>query len=274
MTIAIALKIGDGLVLGADSAVTVENPDTRRDNIYFNAEKIINLAAGLPLGAVTWGLGGFGRRSTARLAKDLRRRLSDPSHPWWIDPERYTVEEVAHRVKEFFHHEHQRADFPDGGKGTGFGFMVAGYAPDAAQGEVWIFDVLDDGSCSAPSPLMFDDVNGVVYRGHGEALHRLLRGWAPATVDRFVSEGLPRAEAMRTFDAVAPLWNESMPIQDGIDLVHYLIEVTSGFVRFMAEPRTVAPPIDLATITSHEGFRWVSRKHYYPSELNQPHRSA
>lgn len=59
-----------------------------------------------------------------------------------------------------------------------------------------------------------------------------------------------------------------MPIQDGIDLVRYLTEVTTGFVRFSAEPTTVAPPIDLAAITMHEGFRWVSRKHYYPTELN------
>lgn len=59
-----------------------------------------------------------------------------------------------------------------------------------------------------------------------------------------------------------------MPIQDGIDLVRYLVEVTTGFVRFMPEPTTVAPPVDLAAITLHEGFRWVSRKHYYSTELN------
>lgn len=268
MTIAIALKIGDGLVLGADSAVTLRNPGGYPDNVYHNAEKVINLVKGLPLGAVTWGLGGFARRSSTRLAKDLRRRLSDPGHRWWINPERYTVEEVAHRVKEFFRHEHHRADFPGGGKGTGFGFMIAGYGPDAAQGEVWSFEVQDDGSCNGPVPVMMDDINGVVYRGDSEPLHRLMRGWAPATIERFASESLPPEEVMQRLDSIAALWNEAMPIQDGIDLVRYLAEVTAGFVRFMARPTTVAPPIDLAVITIHEGFRWVSRKHYYPPEVN------
>lgn len=269
MTIAIALKIGDGLVLGADSAVTIQNYGYP-DNVYLNAEKITNLVKGLPLGAVTWGLAEFGRRSSTRVAKDLRRRLSDPAHPWWINPEQYTVEEVARRVKEFFHHELHRADFPNGGEGTGFGFMVAGYAPNAPQGEVWEFEVLDDGSCAGPSPLMVDDINGVIYRGQREALHRLLRGWSESTVERLVLDGARAEEVIKRLDAVAPLWNEAMPIQDGIDLVRYLAEVTTGFARFMPKPTTVAPPIDLASITLHEGFRWVSRKHYYPQELNPP----
>lgn len=268
MTIAIALKIGDGLVLGADSAVTLHHTGVYPENVYYNAEKIINLVKGLPLGAVTWGLGGFARRSTTRLAKDLRRRLSDPGHPWWINPERYTMEEVARRVEQFFLHEHYRSAYPSGGTGTGFGFMIAGYAPDAAQGEVWSFDVLDDGSCNGPVPVMMDDINGVIYRGHSEALDRLLRGWAPSTIERFVAAGFHHEKAVRTLDSVAVLWNEAMPIQDGIDLVRYLTEVTTGFVRFNAEPTTVAPPIDLAAITLHEGFRWVSRKQYYPTELN------
>jgi hypothetical protein len=254
MTIAVALKIGDGLVLGADSAVTVRNSAAHRDNVYFNAEKIINLVKGLPLGAVTWGLAGFGRRSSTRVAKDLRRRLSDPAHPWWINPEHYTVEEVARRVEQFFHHELHRADFPDGGEGTGFGFMVAGYAPNAPQGEVWAFEVKDDGSRTGPAPIMVDDINGVLYRGQSEALNRLLRGWSQSTVERFVSEGVPWANVIGQLDAVAPLWNESMPIQDGIDLVRYLVDVTTGFVRFMPEPTTVAPPVDLAAITLTRGL--------------------
>jgi hypothetical protein len=269
MTIAIALKIGDGLILSADSAVTIANPGAYPDNVYLNAEKIINLVKGLPLGAATWGLGGFARRSNTRLAKDLRRRLSDPTHPWWVNPERYTVEEVARRVEEFFVHELYRTEYPNGGPGTGFGFMIAGYGPDAARGEVWAFDVLDDGTCHGPSPVLSDEMSGLFYRGQGEALHRLLRGWSSATVERLTAEDFPQDEVIRTLESVAPLWNEAMPIQDGIDLVRYLIEVTAGFVRYMAEPTTVAPPIDLAAITLHEGFRWVSRKHYFTPELNR-----
>ena len=63
-----------------------------------------------------------------------------------------------------------------------------------------------------------------------------------------------------------------MPVQDAIELVEYLINVTAGYVRFIPGPPTVAPPIDIAAITRHEDFKWVKRKHYYSSEFNVAHR--
>lgn len=60
-----------------------------------------------------------------------------------------------------------------------------------------------------------------------------------------------------------------MPIQDAIDLVAYLAEVTAGYMRFKPGIPTVAAPIDIATITRFQGFKWVRRKHYYPAKLNR-----
>jgi hypothetical protein len=59
-----------------------------------------------------------------------------------------------------------------------------------------------------------------------------------------------------------------MPVRDAIELVNYLVEVTCGFVRFAEGAPTAAPPIDIASITLHEGFKWVKRKHYYSADLN------
>ena len=65
-----------------------------------------------------------------------------------------------------------------------------------------------------------------------------------------------------------PLIQPAMPLQDAIDLVKYMADVTIGFVRFIPGPPTVAEPTDVAAITKHEGFRWVRRKHYYSPALN------
>ena len=65
-----------------------------------------------------------------------------------------------------------------------------------------------------------------------------------------------------------PVVHPTMPIQDAIDLVHFLIDTTCGYVRFAPGPATVAQPIDSAAITRHEGFRWVRRKHYFSAALN------
>jgi hypothetical protein len=49
MTLVIALKVGDGLILGADSASTLMIGDTYH-NSYFNAEKLFNIRKDFRLG--------------------------------------------------------------------------------------------------------------------------------------------------------------------------------------------------------------------------------
>ena len=54
------------------------------------------------------GAGGIGNESIDTLLKDLRRRFSGGSadHPdWSLEPDRYTVEQVSARVREFLFEE-------------------------------------------------------------------------------------------------------------------------------------------------------------------------
>ncbi|MFZ2227485.1 MAG: hypothetical protein WA090_07365 [Candidatus Nanopelagicaceae bacterium] len=85
MTIEIAVKVHDGLVLAADSATTLlqrdSNGQTKETNIYNNANKVMNLYKGLPIGLMSWGLGSIGSSSISTLGKDLRQRqLGTSSH--------------------------------------------------------------------------------------------------------------------------------------------------------------------------------------------------
>lgn len=108
MTIAISLKVNDGLVLASDSASTLFNDAGQIVKVYNNANKIFNLRKGLPIGAITWGGGSIGRAAMSTLAKDLRRRFSgeDPDHQdWELAPKSYTIEQVAVRLREFMYEE-------------------------------------------------------------------------------------------------------------------------------------------------------------------------
>ena len=269
MTIAICLKVGDGIVLGADSASTLMTGGGV-ENVYFNAEKIFNLRKGLPIGAVTYGLGGIGGRSVNHLAKDLRRLLTEEYSDWYLSPETYTMEEVAQRVRAFFHSYLYVQDYPPGRDSPcpPIGFTIAGYSAGAAQPEVWSVEVDAAGVCPPPR-LVFDrDASGVAHwNGQPEALNRLFMGYSDATFDRLVKAGVPAADATNLLVSWNPLARPGMPIQDAIDLVQYMADVTVGFVKFSSGAPVVAPPIDLVAITVHERFRWVRRKHYYAPEL-------
>jgi hypothetical protein len=59
--------------------------------------------------------------------------------------------------------------------------------------------------------------------------------------------------------------------QDAVDLARFLVQTTIGFVKFsVSRAKTVGGPIEIAAITKHEGFKWIERRHCYPSGLNGP----
>lgn len=298
MTIAICLKVGDGVVIGTDSASSLIGDNDRYFNVYNTAEKTFNLVKGLPIGMMTFGLGGMAGLSIGALARELRQRLSgeDPLHAdWKIDPRAYTIEQVAHRVREFFYEELYQAEFgplppapdsPPGGAGGDedgeiegipgekvpefplLGFVIAGIPANDYYTQVWTVQVIG-GFCSGPECQADRAVSGVVqFWGQAEALYRLVYGWSPEAHQRLVSAGLSPETADQFLVSRTDLAHPGMPIQDAIDLVKYLAEVTVGYVRFKQGAPTVAPPIDIAAITRHQGFRWVARKHYYSPELN------
>jgi ATP-dependent protease HslVU (ClpYQ) peptidase subunit len=96
MSIIVSVKINDGVVMAADGATTFAV-----GQIYENANKIVNLVKGLPIGVMTCGSGGVGNASIATLLKDLRQRLSgeDEAHmDWKLDLRTYTMEQVTRRA--------------------------------------------------------------------------------------------------------------------------------------------------------------------------------
>lgn len=298
MTIAICLKVGDGVVLGTDSASSIIGDDERYYNVYLSAEKTINLRKGFPIGMMTYGLGGLMGISIGSLARDLRKRLSgdDPRFAdWALSPTSYTVEEVAQRVRSFFYDELYAKQFEPPGDKTAspeaspgaeaedqsagapvpqfptLGFMIAGFSAGDFYPEVWELVVDSSGTCSGPTRVLSRESAGaVVFRGMSEALNRLLYGWSEEAYHRLVDSGVSPEAANRFLVSYSELAHPEMPMQDAIDLVRYLADVTVGYVRFKAGAPTVAPPIDIAAVTRHQGFKWVARKRYYSDELNRP----
>jgi len=81
VTIAISMKVNDGIVLAADSASAIieKNPSGTLSvvNIYNNANKIFNLIKGKPVGLIAWGSGSIGNSSISTLTKDFRELIKE-----------------------------------------------------------------------------------------------------------------------------------------------------------------------------------------------------
>jgi hypothetical protein len=61
---------------------------------------------------------------------------------------------------------------------------------------------------------------------------------------------------------------EFMPKPELATMAEALVNLTSIKRRVSRGMETVGGPIDVAVISKSEGFVWVKRKHYFPSEIN------
>ncbi|MCH8854633.1 MAG: hypothetical protein IID41_18550 [Planctomycetes bacterium] len=280
MTIALSVKVHDGLVLAADSASTISGTDqdgkrTGVINVYNTASKVFNLYKGLPIGCITWGAGSIGKASIATLAKDLRRRFSS-SEPafnrWTIHPRGYTIEAVANSVRRFFYEELYQREFETGAKPS-LGFTVAGYSAKEDLAELWLVQINDKGECPEPQLIAAKEDVGAHWQGEPEAICRIVNGYGDGLQDALRELKVPDEQigpAMKVIKSrlASQLITAPMPIQDAIDLARFLVHVTIMYKRFDEGAPTVGGPIVIAAITKHEGFRWIQRKHYYHAKLN------
>lgn len=281
MTIAVALKVHDGLVLAADSASTLMGRDPAGGdsgviNVYNTANKIFNLRKELPIGAVTWGSGSIGPASISTLAKDLRKKFSDSDSQYQLDPNSYTVLEVARKVRQFMYEEHYEPEFQNADNQPPLSFLVGGYSSGERLAEAYHVEIQEGGTCPEPQLVSSPhDVEAQVFwEGQPEAINRLLAGYSGTLPDVLSSDlGVPPEQVEPAMDIIGqrlstPLVHAAMPIQDAIDLAEFLVNLTIGYSRFSPGAPTVGGPIEIAVITKHEHFKWVRRKHYFNEELN------
>jgi len=276
MTIAISLKVDDGVVLAADSASTLITASGNVERIYNNANKISNLYKGFPIGLITWGAGSIGAPSISTLAKDLRRRFmgQGPStHPnWRIDPGNYSIEGVTVQVREFFFGEHYRAAYGSVPSPPDLGLIVAGYSAGRPLAEEWRIEV-QAGQCGDPVRVRPDDTCGLTWAGQPEAINRVILGYGTGLPDALRQLGVPEDQIGPALSHIQTaldvnLVTPPMPIQDAIDLAEFLVYTAVMFSRFSPGAPVVGGPIEVAAITKHEGFKWIKRKHYFDARLN------
>lgn len=275
MTIVVSVRVNDGLVLAADSATSFFDGDGKAVKVYNNANKIFNLVKVWPVGAMTYGSGGIGVASIGTLSKDLRQLLdpvtsNDPNFA--LDRNSYTIEEVARKAKEFLFDRCFRAAYPDGSRDYYMGYRVCGYSSGATLPEVWEFRIVGN-AAQGPDRVYEDDHFGVRWAGETEALDRLILGLGSRFTEALEQMGVEQNAAQETHKEMigklhVPLYLPAMPIQDAIDLAEFLAETAAKFTQFSLRAATVGGPIEVATITKHEGFKWVARKHYFSPEYN------
>jgi hypothetical protein len=245
--------------------------------IYQNADKIFNLKKESPIGAITWGSGGIGTASISTIVKDFRKMTENPEGEWFINPNDYSLQDVARNFRRFVFDEKYQEAFGDWEEDQrpAIGFIIAGYSSNEDMAEEWRI-AINHGNCPDPEEVRDRNDSGIIWNGEPEAITRLYYGFSSGLSTLLQESGfidpanIDQLMAMLSQRLAVPLITPPMPIQDAIDLSKFLVDMTIKYKRFCPGAPTVGGPIDVAAITKHEHFKWIQRKHYYDQVLNPP----
>jgi hypothetical protein len=290
MTIAISVRVGEGLVYAADSTSSFFETDgpTGRQFLaqsFHHAQKVMQLAD-LPVGIMTFGLGSIGARNLESMVAEFEAKIL----PTLIDEGgSYQVSDIATNLKTFLGDKYdgvweppQQLPLPapsvvvgDGAETPEaedaapvidnrpvMGVVIGGYSDAAFEPEEYLllFPSRDQQETRPPGSSPF----GVRWWGQTEPVSRLVLGVDLGLFDWMRENGVPE-------DALPDIANQlrsrfewrivfdGMPLQDAIDLVSYLANVTIGHSRFVVGPPVCGGHVDVATIT-HRGFNWIRQK--------------
>jgi hypothetical protein len=272
MSLGIAFKGPEGIVLAADSRVTLNaqlqgpqgQPAMILPSFFDNATKLLKVKTQKYVGAITYGAGSIGTPQRARTAHSFL-----PEFEATLTDERLDVESFAQRLSDFFMTRWTDAGMPiPVPAGQDMIFLVGGYDDDAAAyGRVYEFYIP---SRPAPRETLPDSQFGATWGGQAQIAARLVLGFDPRTpgvVREFLHA--PAQLAAGQLDPLdtelknklqAPIPWQFLPLQDCVDLSIFLIRSTIAMQKWIIDVRGVGGAIDVATITRTEGFQYVQQK--------------
>jgi hypothetical protein len=269
MSLGIAFKGAEGIVLAADSRVTLNasNPQPNGQTLilpatFDNATKLLRVKGQDYVGAVTYGVGAIGQqapRTAHSFLPELEACIAQANNGGRLSVERFALE-----LSNFFMGQWNNlmAGVPNA-PDNNMVFLIGGYDQEAPYGRIFEFYVPN-----RPTPVeRFASPGefGVTWGGQRQFVDRLLNGYDPRTVELAAQElGLDAVSKARLASKLrelsSPIPYPFLPLQDCVDLSIFLVRTTMKLQTWTVDIRGVGGAVDVATITKTEGFSAIQVK--------------
>jgi hypothetical protein len=262
MSLAIVFKGPEGIVLAADSRVTLQAQQPGGQTIsasFDNATKLLGINGQGRVGVVTYGLGAIGTRAPRTphsYLPEFEVMLSRRKRPT-------TVLGFSKLLSRFFATQWGK-EMPKNYKGPDIVFLIGGYDKNGTYGRVF-----ELGIPSRPEPKEWHGETGSfgpVWGGQKEQADRLMTGFDPKLVQLLSKElKLDQKAQQRLHQTLRRELGATIPypflsLQDSVDLCIFLIQTTASMQTWQVGIRGVGGAIDVATITRTEDFRHIQTK--------------
>lgn len=261
MSLGIAFKGPEGIVMAADSRVTLTATlpnNTLVPAYYDNATKLLKVTGQDFVGVVTFGQGALGTtepRTAHSYIPEFEAELSSKANLG-----RLSVQDFAQRLSAFFVARWNAANMPK--VADPMVFIVGGFDEGATYGRIFQVSIPN-----SPAPVeQVGNEFGINLGGQTEYVTRLLGGFdarLPAVVRASLGLNQQQETAMtqeirKQFNTAIPY--QFLPLQDCVDLAIFLIRTTVALQSFTVGIRGVGGSIDVATITRMDGYRAIQAK--------------
>lgn len=267
MSLAVVIKGTEGIVLSADSRVSLEakkvNSPTLTIN-FDNATKLLSFSEpDSYVGAVTYGMAVIGQRTAHSFIPEFEVSLRGEGQRGKRTQRTsgLSVLGFSKKLSKFFV-ERWNETMPKDYKGPGMVFIVGGYDKGAAYGKVFLFEIP-----GAPNPMPRNsDTFGMTWGGQLEVASRIIHGYPPGTIDiirqtlDLSDQDTKKLTIALTQHAEFPIPYDVLPLQDCIDLATFLIRSTIVAQSLAIGVRGVGGTIEVAVITRTGELKFVQKK--------------
>lgn len=266
MSLGVVIKGPEGIVLAADSRVTLEAKKQGSPSIpvnYDNATKLLSFSEPHNfVGVVTYGQAVIGLRTAHSFVSEFEQTVLEGKG-------RLNIGEYASELSTFYlrrWEETVKGDYA----GPNMSFVVGGYDIGTAYGQVLRFEIPGQ---PLPKPeTAIEEGFGMTWGGQLEVASRLVHGFDPALMNIVAAKAnLSQEQAKQLHQELIsnlqyPIPYQVLPLQDCVDLAIFLIRTTMLAQQLAVAVRGVGGPIDVAIITRTKGLEYVQQKEIHGEE--------
>lgn len=283
MTIGITCNLSDGVIIGADSAITVSSPPVSQKGIithdvlkvYSDAEKVFQLGKNSFVGILTYGAAIIAKRTIESYIRqfelDYKTKIEGAG-----------LYNISGHIREFFYKLYMEnikgelekikgvpfEQIPDKEKPI-IGIVVAGFSPDQPLSEAFEIKIPIHKKKNDINTLRKQGDFGTNWFGTIDPIRRFVKGFDIKLLNKLIgyfvekksvkfSESLEKDIQKILSDSEYIIPYDAMPLQEGINHVKFLLEMVINHNKFVIGAPICGGPMRIAVITQNDGFKLVT----------------
>lgn len=290
MSIAVVCNLSDGVIFGADSAITVTASVKEQEprlglvaKVYNEAEKVFRVAE-LPVGIVNFGVGMMESRSIGSYIEEFEATVVEPRKR---DFEGMEVKDIATEIGNFFYPKYKtsiedtlKAQVIPQQPGNSsqqtrmpvLGLVVAGFSPSAYLGEVFDISIptVMPGS-NQPNIIRKQGNFGSNWFGNFLPITRLIKGMDPGLVNEVIDYFVKERGVNFTADDEGKLKSilgkfenqipyAAMPLKEGVEHVQFLLNTVIGITRWVVGAPICGGSTRIGIVRRNKKMEYITEK--------------